>query len=367
MYKNLMQLNNLKENYFGIVTNNINLYNDCVVKMPEPQYLGCKSKILSWIFKHIPNDIKTMLDGFAGSQSFSFHSKKLGYKIYTNDFMSYSHQIGLSLIENKNEILTEQDLQILFSSNVNKNDLMERLFTNIFFTKEDCIFLDNFRANVDLLSNNYKKSLALTIVNRALTRKTTMGHFAHLQALNYANNPERVKRNPNIAKCVQDVFLQLINDYNAAVFDNNCDNKSYCNNILELLPNVNVDLAYFDPPYCGSHADYQSFYHLLETYTEYWEDKQFVNKNNKYYPLKYSGFDKKVDINNSLKQLLDLSKNIPYVLFSYNSRSTPNINDFVKLIKDFRKNVDVFEYKYNNSRGGKGSVKGSKEYLIKIY
>ena len=25
--------NNLKENYFGIVTNNINLYNDCVVKM----------------------------------------------------------------------------------------------------------------------------------------------------------------------------------------------------------------------------------------------------------------------------------------------------------------------------------------------
>ena len=369
----LEQKAKLDKKYIGIITKNINLkiansntlYNDFTVNMPEPQYLGCKNKILPWIFNYIPKNIKTMLDGFAGSQSFSFHSKKMEYGIYTNDFMNYSHQIGLSLIENKKEILTRQDLQILFSENDNKKNLMQRLFTNIFFTKEDCILLDNFRANVELLSNNYKKALALTIINRALTRKTTMGHFAHLQALNYASNPERVKRNPNIAKGVQEVFIQLVNDYNNAVFDNKRDNKSYCGDILELLPNINVDLAYFDPPYCGSHADYQSFYHLLETYTEYWEDKQFVNKNNKYFPLKYSGFDKKIDINNSLKQLLDLSKNIPYVLFSYNSRSTPNIEDFIKLIKDFRKNIEVFEYRYSNSRGGKGSVKGSKEYLIR--
>jgi adenine-specific DNA methylase len=343
------------------------LYNDIDVKMPEPQYLGCKYKILPWLFQYVPNDVKSVLDGFAGSQSFSFQAKKMQYQIYTNDFMNYSNQIGLSLIENKNEILTNDDLQLLFLQNNNKKDLMQRLFANIFFTEEDCIVLDNFRANVELLSNQYKKALALTIINRSLTRKTTMGHFAHMQALNYANNPERVKRNPNIAKRVQAVFMQLVNDYNNAVFDNGKDNKSFCNDILELLPKINVDLAYFDPPYCGSHADYQSFYHLLETYTEYWEDKEFINQNNKYYPLKYSGFDKKNDINNSLKQLLDLSKTIPYVLFSYNSRSTPTIDEFTKLIKDFRKNVEVFEYTYNNSRGGKGSVKGSKEYLIRLY
>lgn len=361
-----IQDNNLTKQYLNDVTvEPKTLFNDITVKMPEPQYLGCKHKILPWIFKHISKDVKTVLDGFAGSQSFSFHSKKVGYAVYTNDFMNYSHQIGISLIENKNEILTKQDLQILFSENSNKKDLMQRLFTDIFFTKEDCILLDNFRANVELLSNNYKKALALTIINRALTRKTTMGHFAHLQALNYANNPERVKRNPNIAKGVQEVFMQLVNDYNSAVFDNKKNNKSFCSDILELLPNINVDLAYFDPPYCGSHADYQSFYHLLETYTEYWEDKQFINQNNKYFPLKYSGFDKKTDINNSLKQLLDLSKNIPFVLFSYNCRSTPNIDDFVKLVKDFRKNVEVFENKYSNSRGGKGSVKDSKEFLIR--
>ena len=358
----------IQSNYSDCLTQNkVILFEYFTYKFPEPQYLGCKQRILPWIFKYVPHDIKTVLDGFAGSQSFSFYCKKNGYNVITNDFMNYCNQIGISLIENKSDILTDIDIKMLFTENDKKNDLIQRLFRNIFFTDEDCIFLDNFRANVELLPSKYKKALALTIINRALTRKTTMGHFAHLQALNYANDPERVKRNPNIAKGAQEVFNQLIDEYNNAVFDNNQENKSYCSDILELLPKIDVDLAYFDPPYCGSHADYQSFYHLLETYTEYWEDKQFINQNNKYYPLRYSGFDKKSEILSSLKQLLDLSKRIPIVLFSYNSRSKPNIEDLINLIKSFRKKVEVFEYEYNNSRGGKGSVKGSKEYLIRSF
>ncbi len=51
---------------------------------------------------------------------------------------------------------------------------------------------------------------------------------------------------------------------------------------------------YFDPPYCGSHADYQSFYHVLETFTQYWKDKQFVNGVKRYEPKIWSGFDKKM-------------------------------------------------------------------------
>ena len=73
--------------------------------------------------------------------------------------------------------------------------------------------------------------------------------------------------------------------------------------ILELLPKLrNIDLAYFDPPYCDSHADYQGFYHLLETYTEYWRDKQFVNGIKRYEPQRHSGFDKKSEICSSFRK-----------------------------------------------------------------
>jgi len=71
--------------------------------------------------------------------------------------------------------------------------------------------------------------------------------------------------------------MELLPQYNAAVFDNGKENYSYNQNTLDLLPNLSgIDLVYFDPPYCNSHADYQSFYHLLETFVMYWKDKKFT-------------------------------------------------------------------------------------------
>ena len=191
-----------------------------------------------------------------------------------------------------------------------------------------------------------------------------MGHFGHTQALVYANNPERVKRNRSLIRPIKDLFLEIVPQYNNAVFDNRQDNKSFNENILDLLPKLsNIDLVYFDPPYCNSHADYQGFYHLLETYTEYWRDKQFVNGIKRYEPQRYSGFDKKCDIIQSLSKLFELSNFIPNWIISYNNRSYPAIDTIVDLIKPFR-NVRVEHKIYSNSRGGKGSVAGSSEILL---
>ena len=197
-----------------------------------------------------------------------------------------------------------------------------------------------------------------------MTRKITMGHFGHTQALVYANNPERIKRNRSLVRPVKEIFEELLPKYNNAIFDNNQDNESNNLNILELLPNIeNVDLAYFDPPYCDSHADYQSFYHLLETYTEYWKDKEFVNGIKRYEPQRFSGFDKKREVISSFEKLFKLSENIPNWLISYNNRSYPGIDEFEKLISKYR-DVKVEAKTYQSGRGGKGSVAGSQEILF---
>jgi adenine-specific DNA methylase len=335
-------------------------------KFPEPQYLGAKINFIPWIAQFLPDNIDTALDAFAGSHSVSFYFKQLGCKTITNDFLNFNNQIGTALIENSTEQLDKQDIEILFEKSPNKSEytLMDDVFTGIFFQKEDAEFIDNFRANIPRLKNKYKQALAFSVMNRSLTRKITMGHFGHTRALVYANNPERVKRNRSLVRPVKELFLDILPQYNDAVFDNGQDNKSYNENILDLLPQLsNIDLVYFDPPYCNSHADYQGFYHLLETYTEYWRDKQFVNGTKRYEPQRYSSFDKKGDIISSFRKLFELSDFIPNWILSYNNRSYPSIETMVDLIKPFR-NVRV-EYKtYSNSRGGKGSVAGSSEILL---
>ena len=284
---------------------------------PSPQYLGNKYKHLDWIGQNIPNDVKTVMDAFAGSQSVSYYMKQRGFKVLTNDFMRYSDEIGKSLIENDNEIISKEDLNILFDKNqdINKYDLMYNTFTDIFFNQEDSKFLDSFRSNIERLQG-FKKNLALCVMNRAMTRKVTMGHFAHNKAIEYASNPERIKRNPSLIIPIKELFLKILPEYNNAVFSNGFSNKSFSMDAIDFIHSYKegVDLIYFDPPYCNSHADYQSFYHVLETYTEYWKDKEFINTVRCYYPKKQSGFVKKCEIINSFKMLFEEATSIEVTL-----------------------------------------------------
>lgn len=336
-------------------------------QFPEPQYLGAKYIHRSWINKHIPDGVKVAFDAFGGSQSIAYLFKQKGICTLTNDFMACNNQIGIALIENKNQVLTEEDIQILFSPNPNgeKYNLIESLFTDLFFEREEAQVIDAFRGNAERLDNKYKRALALTVMNRSMTRKVTMGHFAHTQALNYASSPERIKRNRSLIRPIKDIFLDLYPQYNQAVFDNHKENESYNQNSLDLMPQLSdIDLVYFDPPYCNSHADYQSFYHLLETFTEYWKDKKFVNGIKRYEPKRYSGFDKKATAISSIEQLLASAKHVPHWIISYNDRSYPDIDTFSKIISKFKNEVMIEHKEYENGRGGKGSVAGSKEVLL---
>lgn len=335
-------------------------------KFPRPQYLGAKYVHRGWISRFVPDEADRVLDAFSGSQSVAYMFKQLGKQVITNDFLNCNNLIGRALIENPGYTLDGADLDILFAENSNPEvfNLMEGLYSNLFFLPEEAAFADSFRSNVGSLNNRYKEALALAVMCRSMTRKVTMGHFAHTQALVYAANPMRVKRNRSLIRPLKEIFTELLYEYNAAVFDNARNNRSYNENILELLPNLSdIDLVYFDPPYCNSHADYQSFYHLLETYVEYWKDKRFVNGTKRYEPKKYSGFDKSSEAVSNLRLMFERADYIPTWLVSYNDRSYPDIDTMIEIIAPYRK-VRVERKVYSTGRGGKGSVAGSSEILL---
>lgn len=96
------------------------------------------------------------------------------------------------------------------------------------------------------------------------------------------------------------------------------------------------------------------FITYLETYAEYWKDKEFKNSTKRYFPKKYSGFDtKKKEIISSFEKLFKSAAPISNWIISYNDRSFPDTTQMVSMIK-----------KYKNDVGGKGSVKGSREILF---
>lgn len=336
-------------------------------KLPQTQYLGSKQKLVEWIYECSPKDITTIFDAFSGTSSVGYHFKSQGKRVIANDFLKFNYHIGKALIENKSTTLSHHDLDILLRTNQHAGTLIDDEFSGVFFEKEQSRFLDSFRANVNLLRNEYKISLAFTVMNRALTRKVSLGHFSHLKALEYSRELERVRRNPSIARPIKDLFLELVSEYNNAVFDNETSNTVYCEDTIDLIAKLtDVDLAYFDPPYCGRHPDYQAFYHFLETFVEYWDDKTFINGTKQYHPKKKSGFIQKSEIVESFNRLFANSRHIPYWLISYNSRSFPDKESLEAMIKQYRK-VQTFEYEYQNHYGGKGSRKGTREYLFLCY
>lgn len=336
-------------------------------KLPKTQYLGSKERLVKWIFENSPKDIEIIFDAFSGTSVVAYYFKNKGKKVVVNDFLKFNFHIGKAIIENKNITLCDNDIALLFSENKNAGSLIEEVFTDIFFERDQAHFLDNFRANIDLLGNEYKKSLAFAVMNRALTRKILFGHFAHLSALRYSKDSMRVKRNPTISRPLKDLFFELVPEYNNAIFDNSKDNEVYCEDTIQLIPKLkNVDLVYFDPPYYGCHPDYQAFYHFLETFVEYWKDKEFINGTKQYFPKKESGFVRKEETMDSFKRLFSASAHIPYWLISYNSESYPEKEAMIDLIGQYKK-VKVFEHEYQNNYGGKGSKKGTKEYLFYCY
>ncbi len=357
------QVSTAQESLFDtIIWDSIKTY-----RLPQTQYLGSKERLVEWIYEKSPKNITTFLDAFSGTSVVGFYFKTKNKKIISNDFLQFNYHIAKALIENKNTKLNETDIGLLLGENGKVDSFIEDTFTNVFFEQDQARFLDRFRANVDLLQNEYKKSLALTVMNRALTRKILLGHFAHLSALRYSKNPDRIRRNPSIARTLKELFLELVYEYNEAIFDNGQENTTYCENTIELIKKLRtVDLVYFDPPYCGCHPDYQAFYHFLETFVRYWKDKKFVNGTRMYSPKIKSGFVLKSEIKNSFLELFKNSVHIPFWLISYNSKSYPDKEVMLDYIGKFKK-VKVFEYEYQNHYGGKGSRKGTREYLFYCY
>ena len=232
------------------------------------KYAGSKLKLLPYILQLAKKtEAESVFDGFSGSTRVSQAFAQTGYRVVANDISAWSEVFGICYLLNpypKNHF-TEllNDLNNLpekdgwFTAHYGGDSQNISSAQTDGFKKpwqtQNTRKLDAIREEIENLSlDKYEKAVALTSLILALDAvDSTLGHFA-----SYLK-----EWSPRSFNRLHMKVPQLIN--------NQQKNEVLRGNIFDVLPKVEADLAYFDPPYGSnnekmppSRVRYSAYYHL---------------------------------------------------------------------------------------------------------
>ena len=325
---------------------------------PTINYIGNKEKIVNWIASYIPNDAHTLLDVFAGGCSVAYKAKEKGLEVYTNDILEINYFIGKALIENQTEKLNEDDLNIIFSG-IPFRGFMTENYSNKFYFEEECMQLDLYRTNIEKLSSEYKKAMALILMRRAMIRKMPYSRFTikwdkikELRDEDFSYLHYKRRRHYH-NQSFEFHFKDNLKEYNEAVFNNCQNNRAFNLDVFEALKSIQADVVYLDPPYAGTLNDYYGFYGLLDSYIESKLTLPFENN--------FIDTSQIIDMFDKLFQSLSHYK---YWMLSYNSRSKPNKEELLSLLSKYASDISVLEMPYAYRVTGKEKKQSDIEYLF---
>jgi len=333
--------------------------------------MGSKQKLLPFIWDSICRlnlKFTTVLDAFSGSGCVSYLFKTKGKEVTSNDFLKFCYHIANATIENNREILDDGDVEFLLSKNARKNKFIERTFKGLYYTDEENQFLDNISANIKLIKNPYKQSVAIASICRACMKKRPRGIFTYTGIGKYDDG----RRDLRIS--LEEQFKEAVNAFNNAIFNNGKNNKAYNKDIFDINDHRNYDLVYIDPPYYSRYSDneYVRRYHFVEGLSAYWNHMkiQYSTQTKKVRRFE-TPFSRRSTIYRAFTQLFEKFKN-SYLVISYSSNSLPTKEEMIKMIKANGKKVEFFEFDYkycfaNQSHKVNDNKNAAKEYLFITY
>lgn len=323
------------------------------IKTFTTRYLGSKLKLLEWLDEEIDtvfkeNNVKTVVDAFAGTHIVSYMFKQQGYRVLSNDFLLFNYFMGKGVIENNKVSLSEEEILRLLTPRTSSVTFIQDEYTDVYFPIEDTIFLDNLYLEIQELDCEYKKAIAMSSISQAILKKAPYGRFTTTTMRNIGK------------KTMVEYFETTLRQFNALVLDNSEENVAYSEDSIELLPKLEADAVYFDPPYGGkSFSKYEHFYNFTEVYANYWKDEVRVGKL-KQVKKKESVFSYGKNHTEYLDLLLHNSNHIPIWVFSYNNNGGMPIEKLIEMISKYKKNVEVKEISYEYAN----KLRSYSEFLI---
>lgn len=232
------------------------------------KYAGSKLKLIPHILQLIKRvNARTVLDGFSGTTRVSQALAKHGYRVVCNDVAVWSQVFATCYLLNQKSPKEYQPL----IDHLNAVSPIDGWFTEHYggepnggssvqldglkrpFQIHNTRKLDAIRQEIENLSlGKIEKAVALTSLMLALDQvDSTLGHF-----VSYLN-----EWSPRSYKCLT---LKV-----PSLFTTLQEHAVFRKDIFDLVPQVSVDLAYYDPPYGSnnekmppSRVRYASYYHF---------------------------------------------------------------------------------------------------------
>ena len=325
-------------------------------------YIGSKQKLVDWIWVHTPDGVTSALDAFSGSAVVGYMYKAKGLCVVANDRLRYCYHITRAIIENNSVTVSGEELDALLKSNSKADEFVEKTFRGKFFQSGVHKIIDNLRENINNL-NGFKRDISLFALGKTcISASGSYGHFA-------STSKGSGKRRADTPKEFTERFRDNIVRINSLVFDNGKENKVFCKDILEVLPEVKVDLAYFDPPYATefSTTNYATSYHFVEGLMTYWEGLEIDESSR---VKKFLTDHQTVTQANSeefFDGFLGKAKGIKHWIISYRDHAYPNEAKMKKLIQRHGKSSRMFSRDHSYSMAGQnrsGEASHGKEHIF---
>jgi len=328
------------------------------------KYTGSKREILPVLLELVkPLNVKTVLDGFSGTTRVSQALKQTGYTVYANDIADWSKVFGecyllnrkpasyyLPLINHLNNLPGKYGW---FSENYGgepnggsaiQEDGRKRIW-QLHNTKK----LDAIREEIDKIAKDkIEKSVLLTSLIIAMDKvDSSVGH-----QVSYLK-----KWAPRAYNTMKMEVPRLIID--------DKQHRVYQKDIFDLVNDVEVDLAYYDPPYGSSNelmppsrVRYASYYHIWKT----------ICLNDR--PKLVGAANRREDVGDTIsgsifeefrknekgqyiviEALERLIKNTPakYIVLSYNNNGRATFKAIIGILKNLKKKISIIEMDYKKN------------------
>jgi DNA adenine methylase len=326
--------------------------------------MGSKQNLLPFMFSHLDKlQYETVLDAFSGSGCVAYEFKCKNKRVTTNDFLHFSYVISKAVIENSRTRIDDETLTGLLRLRQNAPRFVRDTYADIFFTYDECYFLDSLWANIQEIKDEYKRYLALAAACRACQKKRPRGIFTFTGRKSWDERRD-------LRMSMQEQFINAVRLFNDAIFDNEKVNKANWGDTMSFKEN-DFDLVYLDPPYWSplSDNDYVRRYHFIEGYSLYWNDLTVdMNSKTRKFKSYESAFSKRESATKALEELFErYSKSI--IVVSYSSNGFPSREELFLMLRKVKHDVSVYETEHRYSFANQGRVKGKikndvREYLF---